>query len=40
MEVMQLAAQLMKQFADDNNDGQVDLKEPIGRLSQLFSGGG
>lgn len=40
MELMQLASQLMKQFADGNNDGQVDMNEAIGTLSRLFSGTG
>lgn len=38
MELMQLASQLMKQFADNNNDGQVDMTEAIGTLSKLFAG--
>lgn len=40
MELMQLASQLMKQFADGNNDGQVDMNEAISTLSRLFSGTG
>ncbi len=38
MEMMQLASMFMKQFADKNNDGQVDMSEAIGTLSRLFSG--
>ena len=37
---MQLASQLMKQFADGNNDGQVDMNEALGTLSRLFSDNG
>ena len=37
---MQLASQLMKQFADSNNDGQVDMNEALGVLSRLFSENG
>jgi len=37
---MQLASQLMKQFADGNNDGQVDMSEALGTLSRLFSENG
>ena len=40
MELMQLASQLMKQFADGNNDGQVDMNEALGTLSRLFSDNG
>ena len=40
MELMQLASQLMKQFADGNNDGQVDMNEALGVLSRLFSESG
>ena len=40
MELMQLASQLMKQFADGNNDGQVDMNEALGVLSRLFSQNG
>ena len=40
MELMQLASQLMKQFADSNNDGQVDMNEALGTLSRLFSENG
>ena len=40
MELMQLASQLMKQFADSNNDGQVDMNEALGVLSRLFSENG
>ena len=40
MELMQLASQLMKQFADGNNDGQVDMNEALGVLSRLFSENG
>ena len=40
MELMQLASQFMKQFADSNNDGQVDMNEALGTLSRLFSENG
>jgi len=40
MELMQLASQLMKQFADGNKDGQVDMNEALGVLTRLFSGSG
>ncbi len=38
MELMQLASQLMKQFSDKNNDGQVDMMEAVGTLSKLLTG--
>lgn len=40
MDLMQLGGQLMKQFADKNNDGQVDMMEAMATLSNLFAGGG
>ena len=40
MDLMQLGGQLMKQFADKNNDGQVDMMEAMATLSRVFGSGG
>ncbi len=38
MDLMQLAKQLVTQFSDSNNDGQVDMNEAITVFSRLFAG--